>query len=77
MFKELREKKGLTQTKIAKMLKINVGFWSRIEANKADLPIRHFKKTAKMLGISTKRLVDERIEKVAKEIKAQIYARKH
>jgi transcriptional regulator with XRE-family HTH domain len=72
MIKQLREKSGLTQSQAAQKLKINHGFWCRIESGKVDLPPNRFKSVAKLLGIPLTKLINLRIVKFASQLRDDV-----
>lgn len=63
----------MSQYVAAKRLKINVGFWSRIESGKIELPSKYIKRTAKVLGVTRKKLVDLKVEQFHNKLKRQVY----
>ncbi len=69
MMKILRESAGLTQAEAAKQLNINVGFLSRVENGKVQLPARHIKKAAKLFKVPVTKLVNLRIQEFAKDLR--------
>lgn len=72
MLKEIREKSGLTQSQAAKKMKVNVGFWNRIEAGSVDLPTKYFKRASKTLKVPMKKLINLRVDQFTKKLKAKV-----
>lgn len=50
--KDIREDKDKKQNEIAKYLGISQQYYSRYELDEIDLPIRHYKKLAKLYNVS-------------------------
>lgn len=71
--KDLRKQSGMTQLEAARKLKINVGFWCRMESGQVTVPTKHFKKVSKMLGVPMKQLIQFRIDEFTKKLKIEVY----
>jgi transcriptional regulator with XRE-family HTH domain len=75
MLKQLREKRKLSQTQTAKLMRMNVGFWNRIESGKIDLPPKRYKRAAQVFKVPVARLIQARLYAFEKSLKAQAYGR--
>lgn len=65
----MRKKSGLTQAEAAKKLKMNVGFWCRVESGAVDLPLKHYKKVSKLFRVPLTNLVKFRVSRFEKSLK--------
>lgn len=70
--KNYREKTGMTQKQMAKRIGVNPTFYSRVESGHVDLPLRHFKKAARVLGFDVDLLVNAKVKKIKARILDQI-----
>jgi transcriptional regulator with XRE-family HTH domain len=75
MLKQLREKRKLSQTQTAKLMRMNVGFWNRIESGKIDLPPKRYKRASEIFKVPVNRLVQMRVKAFEKTLKTQAYGR--
>lgn len=72
MIKQLREKTGMSQAEAAKKLKINTGFWCRVESGDVGLPPKHFKKVATMLKVPLTSLINFQIKHLATALRDKV-----
>jgi transcriptional regulator with XRE-family HTH domain len=71
MLGEMRRKAGLTQEEVAKKLGLGSPmFISNIERGIARLPVKHYKKVAKLYSVPVGRLIDYRIKQDRARLKA-------
>lgn len=69
LLRENRDIFGLTQSDIAKKVRVSEQFWGRIEKGDVLLPIKRAAKTAAILKIGTSALFNAYLEDYAAKIK--------
>lgn len=72
MYKDLRVKSGMTQSEAAKKMRLNVGFWCRVESGEVDLPPKHYRKASKLFKVPVVSLINLRIKKFATGLRNQV-----
>lgn len=72
MYKSWREKTGLSQTEAAKKLRLNVGFYCRVESGAVDLPPKHYKKASKLFKVPVVSLINLRVKQFATGLRDQV-----
>jgi transcriptional regulator with XRE-family HTH domain len=72
VFKEAREKQGLTQEQIGKKLGVDTQFISNMERKTVSIPAKHFLKLSETLKIPVKRFVEYNVERYRARMKREI-----
>ena len=76
LVKKAREKKGLTQTKAGKLLKISEQFIGRVEAGEVPLPLSRANKVRQVLRITRAQLISAYLRDYSKKVEDTIYNKK-
>lgn len=61
--KRLKERRGecrLASSFVADQIGVDRSFWSKVEAGRALLPVKHFRKASQLLGIPLRDMIDYR-----------------
>ncbi len=76
LIKKAREKKGITQTQVGRLIKMSEQFVGRIEAGEAPLPLSRVNTVRKVLRITRSKMVNAYVRDYAKKIEKTVYNKK-